>query len=173
MYMNPLFYRPGSWARAIHRVHSKRHQETKQVTNTQSVTADGCKPTCRVLVAGQQFTGKNGPVYAPGISAQSTGARKINLQIAAIPPGAWSKAHKHAGHETAIYVLSGEAGMWYGEKLEDHLVAQAGDFVYVPADIPHLPYNLSDVDYCVAIVARTDPNEQESVVLLPEFDNRK
>jgi uncharacterized RmlC-like cupin family protein len=46
-------------------------------------------------------------------------------------------------------------------------------FVYVPADIPHLPYNLSDVDYCVAIVARTDPNEQESVVLMPEFDNRK
>ena len=117
------FYLPRSWEREIYRVYSKRHQETKQVTNTQSVTADGCKPTCRVLVAGQQFTGKNGPVYAPGISAQSTGARKINLQIAAIPPGAWSKAHKHAGHETAIYVLSGEAGMWYGEKLEDHLVA--------------------------------------------------
>ena len=172
-YMNPLFCLPSSWEREIYRVHSKWHQETKQVTNTQSVTADGCKPTCRVLVAGQQFTGKNGPVYAPGISAQSTGARKINLQIAAIPPGAWSKAHKHAGHETAIYVLSGEAGMWYGEKLEDHLVAQTGDFVYVPADIPHLPYNLSDVDYCVAIVARTDPNEQESVVLMPEFDNRK
>jgi uncharacterized RmlC-like cupin family protein len=106
------------------------------VTNTQSVAADGRKPTCRVLVAGQQITGKNGPVYAPGVSAQSTGARRINLQIAAIPPGAWSKAHKHAGHETAIYVLSGEPGMWYGEKLEDHLVVQAGDFVYVPADIP-------------------------------------
>jgi len=63
--------------------------------------------------------------------------------------------------------------MWYGEKLEDHLVAKAGDFVYVPADIPHLPYNLSDMDYCVAIVARTDLDEQESVVLMPEFDNRK
>ena len=143
------------------------------MANTQSVTANGCRPTCRVLDAGQQFTGKNGPMYAPGISAQSTGARRINLQIAAIPPGARSKAHKHAGHETAIYVLSGEAGMWYGEKLEDHLVAKAGDFVYVPADIPHLPYNLSDMDYCVAIVARTDPDEQESVVLMPEFDNRK
>jgi uncharacterized RmlC-like cupin family protein len=140
------------------------------MTNTQSVTAEDCKPTCRVLVAGQQFTGKNGPLYAPGVSAQSTGARRINLQIAAIPPGAWSKAHKH---ETALYVLSGEAGMWYGERLEEHLVAQAGDFVYVPADIPHLPYNLSDMDYCVAIVARTDPNEQESVVLMPEFDNHK
>ena len=141
------------------------------MTNTNYVAADGgSKPTCRVVPAGQQFASKNGPMYAPGVSAQSAGARGINLQIAAIPPGAWSKAHKHAGHKTAIYVLSGEAGMWYGEKLEDHLVAQAGDFVYVPADIPHLAYNLSDVDYCVAVVARTDPNEQDSVVLLPEIE---
>jgi uncharacterized RmlC-like cupin family protein len=141
------------------------------VTILQLVGDGGRKPACRVLAAGKQFTGKNGHMYAPGVSAQSVGARRINLQVAAIPPGAWSKAHKHAGHETAIYVLSGEAGMWYGEKLEDHLVARAGDFVYVPADVPHLPYNLSDVDYCVAIVARTDPDEQESVVLMPEFDN--
>jgi uncharacterized RmlC-like cupin family protein len=130
------------------------------------------KPTCRVLAPGQQFTGKNGPMYAPGVSAQSAGARGISLQIAAIPPGAWSKAHKHAGHESAIYILSGEAGMWYGEKMEEHLIARAGDFIYVPADIPHLPYNLSDVGYCLALIARTDPNEQESVVLLPEFDDR-
>jgi len=41
------------------------------------------------------------------------------------------------------------------------------------ADVPHLPYNLSDIDYCVAIVARTNPDEQESVVLMPEFDNRR
>src|SRR5262249_15896503 len=64
---------------------------------------------------------------------QFAGAHAINMQIAAIPPGAWSKAHKHAGYETAIYVLSGEAGMWYGEKLEDHLVACAGDFFIYPA----------------------------------------
>src|SRR5262245_16729467 len=131
----------------------------------------GSKPTCRVLSAGQQFIGKNGHMDGPGVSAQSVGARRINLQVAAIAPGAWSKAHKHVGHETAIYVLSGEAGMWYGEKLQDHLVARAGDFVYVPADIPHLPYNQSDADYCVAIVARTDANEQESTILLPECDN--
>ena len=144
------------------------------MTKTQSLAAPGAsKPTCQVLAAGQQFTGKNGPMYAPGVSAQSTGARRINLQIAAIPPGAWSKAHKHAGHETAIYILSGRAAMWYGDELENHLIAQAGDFVYVPADIPHLPYNPSDAEYCVAIVARTDPNEQESLVLLPEFDNHR
>jgi uncharacterized RmlC-like cupin family protein len=36
--------------------------------------------------------------------------------------------------------------------------------------MPHLPYNLSDTESCVAVVARTDPNEQESVRLLPELE---
>jgi uncharacterized RmlC-like cupin family protein len=38
--------------------------------------------------------------------------------------------------------------------------------------MPHLPYNLSDTESCVAVIARTDPNEQESVVLLPELEAR-
>jgi len=29
---------------------------------------------------------------------------------------------------------------------------------------------MSQTDSCVAVVARTDPNEQESTVLLPELD---
>ena len=46
-----------------------------------------------------------------------------------MPPGARKKAHKHASQETAIYQLSGEAGTWYGERLEHHIVSRAGDFV--------------------------------------------
>jgi uncharacterized RmlC-like cupin family protein len=46
----------------------------------------------------------------------------------------------------------------------------AGDFVYIPAGMPHLPYNSSQTETCTAVVARTDPDEQESVVLLPELD---
>ncbi len=88
-----------------------------------------------------------------------------------IPPGGRAKAHKHDGHETAIYILSGESGMWYGERLEERLSARAGNFIYIPAGMPHLPDNLSATESCVAIIARTDPNEQESVVLLPELDS--
>jgi uncharacterized RmlC-like cupin family protein len=73
-------------------------------------------------------------------------------------------------HETAIYVLSGESGVWYGERLEMNLVARTGEFVYIPAGTPHLPYNLSTKENCVAVISRTDPNEQESVVLLAELD---
>ena len=92
------------------------------------------------------------------------------MQIVTIPPGGKAKAHKHEGHETALHVLSGRSGMWFGEKLEHHLVAKAGDFLYIPAGVPHQPYNLSETENCVAVIARTDPNEQESVVLLPELD---
>src|SRR6516162_10527125 len=127
-------------------------------------------PTCRTVRAAKEFTGKQALLYAPAISADSVGAQNIHLQRLTIPPGARAKAHKHEGHESAIHVLSGKSGMWYGESLEEHLYAEAGDFVYIPAGVPHLPYNLSATESCVALIARTDPNEQESVVLLPELD---
>ena len=128
------------------------------------------EPTCRAVRAEAEFTGKQALLYAPGISAQSVGAKGIHLQIVTIPPGGRAKAHKHNGHETAIYILSGESGMWYGERLEKHLSVSVGDFVYIPGGMPHLPYNLSNTESCVAVIARTDPNEQESVVLLPGLD---
>jgi uncharacterized RmlC-like cupin family protein len=76
----------------------------------------------------------------------------------------------HALHETALYVLSGEGDMWYGEYLQEHLVARAGDFVYIPAGMPHRPANRSQTEPCVVVLARTDPNEQESIVLLSALD---
>ena len=135
------------------------------------MTSDKAKPTCRLVRAGAEVVGKQGHLLAPGISAQSAGARGIHLQIVRLPPGNRSKAHKHEGHESAIYILSGESGMWYGDQLQHHLIARAGDFLYIPANMPHLPYNLSDTESCVAVVARTDPNEQESVRLLPELED--
>ena len=128
------------------------------------------RPECRVVKAGAAFTGKQALSYQPAISAETVGARGIHMQLLTMPPGARAKAHKHEGHETAIYVLEGLSGMWYGERLEQHLVAGAGDFVYIPANMPHLPYNASASQPCLAIISRTDPNEQESVVLLPELD---
>ena len=97
----------------------------------------------------------------------------LQVRAALAPTGTKTdqqKAHKHDGHESAIYILSGQSGMWYGERLEEHLTAKAADFLYIPAGMPHLPYNLSATESCVAVIARTDPNEQESVIMLPELD---
>lgn len=127
-------------------------------------------PACRILRAQESHVGKQGLEYAVGISAATAGSRGIHMQLLTMPPGGRAKAHKHEAHETAIYVLSGVSHVWHGERLEHHSVVAAGDFMYIPAEMPHLPYNPSDATPCVAVIARTDPNEQESVVLLPELE---
>ncbi len=123
------------------------------------------KPTCIVIRPGQTYEGKQGLTYAEGIFAGNTGAQAICIHLLTIPPGGKAKAHLHQEHETAIYVLSGEAGMWFGDGLEEHLVVRAGEYLYIPAGVPHLPYNPSSSEPCTAVLARTDPNEQQSVVL--------
>lgn len=120
---------------------------------------------------GETVSGKQALLYNVGVSAESAGARSIHMQIVTIPPGARAKAHKHEDHETAIYALRGESRVWHGERLEHHSVVQPGDFFYIPANVPHLPYNPSETEEVVALIARTDPNEQESVVLLPDLDS--
>ena len=94
------------------------------------------------------------------------------MHLVTFPPGGREKAHLHENHETAILILSGKCEVWYGEELQEHLVAQEGDFIYIPEGVPHLPANLSQTEPCKAVVARTDPHEQDSVVLLSEMGRR-
>ncbi|MBS1713091.1 MAG: cupin domain-containing protein [Armatimonadetes bacterium] len=122
---------------------------------------------CRVVREQKGFEGVQGLSYFQGVSRESTGSQGICMHLVEFPPGARAKAHYHEAHETAIFMLEGTVGMHYGDDLGQHLEATAGDFVYIPAGVPHLPYNASD-SHARAVLARTDPNEQESVVLCPE-----
>lgn len=136
---------------------------------TQSIAKN--EQTCRVVRSDQTYAGKQGLNYFAGIAAETVGSTGICMHMLSIPPGGRAKAHLHEAHETAIYVLSGHSEMWFGEGLREHLTIEAGEFLYIPAGVPHLPANASQTEPCTAVLARTDPNEQESVVLLPEFDN--
>lgn len=126
--------------------------------------------TCKLITPNHSYQGKQAFTYFAGISAESAGSDKICMHLLTIPPGGRAKAHMHESHETTIYVISGEGGMWYGPQLEEYMITKAGDFCYIPAGVPHLPHNRSNSEPCVAVIARTDPNEQESVVLLPELE---
>jgi uncharacterized RmlC-like cupin family protein len=127
--------------------------------------------TCQIVRGDSSYQGKQGLTYFSGISAESVGAQGLCLHLLRLPPGARAHAHLHAAHETAIYLLRGTAAMWYGPQLEHHLVQQAGEFLYIPANMPHLPFN-PYAEEAVALLARTDPNEQESVTLLPDLEQR-
>ncbi|ADG11507.1 cupin domain-containing protein [Caulobacter segnis] len=128
---------------------------------------DNATPTCRVVRPGEPVVGKQGLTYEVGVSAETVGARAIHMQTLTLPPGARGTPHKHEHHETAIFAIEGVSGCWYGEDLREHARIHAGDYFYIPANMPHLPYNDGEVPF-VAVIARTDPNEQEGVVLLDD-----
>ena len=68
-------------------------------------------------------------------------------------------------------MLKGRVETRYGRTLRHSVVNEAGDFVYIPADVPHQPRNLSADEPAMAIVARSDAGESESVVLYdPDSD---
>jgi len=124
---------------------------------------------CRLLSPGETYLGKQALNYLVGISAETAGASGIHMQLVTIPPGGRAEPHMHDAHETAIYTLSGTSHVLHGQSLEHHDVVPPGSFYYIPAGVPHLPYNPSETEPVVAVIARTDPNEQESVVLLPHL----
>ena len=101
-----------------------------------------------------------------GISGANSGARGLSMNEVIIPPGGRAQAHRHLGSESTIYLVSGTVKTYYGPCLERSVVNRAGDFLFIPADVPHMPVNLSATQPAIAIVARNDPNEQEHVELL-------
>ncbi|AIE87309.1 cupin domain-containing protein [Fimbriimonas ginsengisoli] len=118
------------------------------------------------------YEGKQGLTYFTGISKESTGSKGVCLHALNIPPSGRANAHYHDGHESAIYMLSGHAEQLWGDQLENHDEIFPGDYVYIPSGVPHVVMNASSTEPIMAVIARTDPNEQESVVLTPELEAR-
>ena len=126
-----------------------------------------------VVRGGEIYQGKQGLDYTPGVSAETVGSQALWLGTVPLPPGGGrTKAHLHENHESALYMISGEnVEVYTGEQLEHRDFAQAGDYLYFPAGVPHVAVNRGETP-AVFVAARTDPNEQESVVMRPELDEK-
>lgn len=101
--------------------------------------------------------------YFIGISAKSVGASGLSMHLVAIPPGARSEPHIHVGYETGIYVLEGRVLTRWGAQLENEVISEAGDFLFIPAGVPHEAINLDASAAARAVVARNHPAEQDQV----------
>ena len=126
-------------------------------------------PTCKVVRSGDAYVGRQGFTYLAGLTGSTVGSRGISMTVVTLPDGARAKAHLHRGIETAVYVIDGETEMFFGDRLRECVVARAGEYVYVPADMPHLVINRSGAT-CRALVAHTAADDQAGIVLLPELD---
>ena len=118
-----------------------------------------------VVVHGGHYDGLQGGEFSAGISAQSSGATRLCLHQLHIPANSRGQCHMHADHESAVLMVAGFVEVWYGEDFAHHLVLEAGDYFFIPPNMPHIPVNTSEID-AIAIIARTDPREQEGVHLL-------
>jgi uncharacterized RmlC-like cupin family protein len=101
--------------------------------------------------------------YFVGISGQTVNAKGLSMHVIVIPPGAHSEPHMHVGHESAIYVLEGSVATRWGPKLENEVISNAGEFLFVPPGVPHAAFNLSATKPARAVVARNTPAEQDNV----------
>jgi uncharacterized RmlC-like cupin family protein len=116
-----------------------------------------------VRPAGETMSRQRLP-YFVGISAATAGAKDLSMNLIIIPPAGSADPHLHKGYETAIYLLKGKVDTRYGHELEKSIICEEGDFILIRPDVPHQPINLSATEPALAVVARNDPNEQESVV---------
>jgi uncharacterized RmlC-like cupin family protein len=132
----------------------------KTVENMKTDHAEG---VVVVRPAGETMSRQRLP-YFVGISAGTAGAKDLSMNLIIIPPAGSADPHLHKGYETAIYLLKGKVDTRYGHKLEKSIICEEGDFILIRPDVPHQPINLSATEPALAVVARNDPNEQESVV---------
>jgi uncharacterized RmlC-like cupin family protein len=130
------------------------------------------KPRC-VLRGSEPYESPQGTVYAPGVSAQAAGSRMLFLGIVTLPAGQRTKAHVHPGHESAFHLLSGEnVELWWGDRLENHEAAFPGDYLFIPAGMPHVAVNRSASQPAVFVGARNEATAHESMQLRPDLDAR-
>jgi reactive intermediate/imine deaminase len=124
-----------------------------------------------VIKAGPAYHASQGPEYRPGVSAATAGATGLFLGIVTLSPGQRTAAHVHTRHESALYMLGGEeVDLWTGDRLEHHHVARPGDFIFIPANVPHVALNRSYHTPAVFVAARNEPAADEHVVMRPELE---
>jgi uncharacterized RmlC-like cupin family protein len=119
------------------------------------------KPT--VVRPDQKTLSRQQLPYFVGVSSAS-GATKLSMNLVIIPAHSSAEPHFHRGFESAVYMMKGSTEVRYGTNLEESLTLEEGDFLFIPSDVPHQPFNHSD-EPVLAIVSRNDANEQESVEL--------
>jgi uncharacterized RmlC-like cupin family protein len=145
------------------------------MSNSSATVVKSAATTSRrgmVVKAAPEHRVQQGSDYRAGVSAETTGSQVIWLGLMALPPGGRTKAHVHEHHETALYMMSGDAlELWTGDELEHFEAVRPGDFVYIPANVLHVAVNRGATT-AVFIGSRNEATARESMVLRPEMDAR-
>jgi uncharacterized RmlC-like cupin family protein len=127
--------------------------------------------TRRGLEAGN--TGQSeGASRVSGVSIQHTPATKLWFGKVSNEPGYRSVTHHHGEAETGGYVLSGRARIYFGERFDDYIDMEEGDWVFVPPFMPHIECNLDRNKPLTWMTARTPENIVVNLADVPDAELR-
>jgi uncharacterized RmlC-like cupin family protein len=102
------------------------------------------------------------------ISGALTGSRHLWMGGNTMQPGQRSGDHHHGEADSGIYIVSGHPRfVFLRAGREEHVETGPGDFVYVPAWVPHREENPSAEEEATVVLARSTP--EEIVVNLPDL----
>jgi uncharacterized RmlC-like cupin family protein len=96
------------------------------------------------------------------VSHALVGSEKLWAGVMIAEPGMASAVHHHGDQETVVFVLSGRSKVRWGSRLEQEADLEAGDFLFIPAGVPHQEINPSADQSVVWVVMRS---AQEAVVV--------
>ena len=129
------------------------------VAGPEATTSSGEQTVTVIKTPPEILTRQKLPNFV-GVSAETAGAKELSMNLVVIPPGAAAEPHFHKGFESAVYVIEGRVETRYGPGLKESVITGAGDFLFIPPNVPNQPINLSETEAARAIVVRNDPNEQ-------------
>jgi uncharacterized RmlC-like cupin family protein len=102
------------------------------------------------------------------ISGTLTGSQHLWMGGNTVKAGASSGDHHHGEADSGIYIVSGHPRfVFLNDDVEQTIEAGPGDFVYVPAWVPHREENPSPDEDAVVVLARSTP--EEIVINLPDL----
>ena len=113
----------------------------------------------RVVKPGPDHGTARGVVGGSEVSADTVGAKGLFMGVFRVPPGGRSRPHFHEGCESACYMLSGQMRISWGDRLQDQVVLEPHDLLYVPPHETHVLENLSDTEPAEYVVARNSATE--------------
>ena len=98
-----------------------------------------------------------GMVRQPAIMPGKGETTKIWMGKVTAAPREKGPPHTHLEAETAAYVIQGHVRVWFGENFEQSIEAGPGDFIFVPANTPHIEENPCDEEQ-IGILCRAPDN---------------
>jgi uncharacterized RmlC-like cupin family protein len=113
-----------------------------------------------------------GTAQTPGSERRAAIAPELGIKstiwggIFEVEPGSRTGVHHHGPQETIAFVLRGVCEIRWGANGEFVASAKPGDFIHVPAYLPHMEINPSKTHAFRWVVVRSTPTP--IVVNLPE-----